>query len=443
MVERAWRADTHTREVSCQHGSVTSQPSGDGVDRTLRLDPVPTSAGAARRAVGDAVIAAGRADLADTAGLLVTELVTNAIVHARTPIQVTIAATSDGVRVEVMDASPHVPVRRGYGTSATTGRGVAVVELLAHRFGTDPITGIGKTVWFELGTTAATEMAEGPSVEPDAQEQLTVNVQLLHLPVTLARAWQQHADALLREHLLSCWDGDGEHLPLLERQAVASEAFSTVTEAVAPVLAAADPPAHADVSFDLSLAAAAGFDELTWLLDRATTMAEAGELLAPTTQPEIRRLRRWVCDQVARQSAGREAVAWLGLTADEPVAGVRRVDWDSAGVLASSEAMIAADDANRILAASPAALQLLGWTLDELVGRRIVSVIPQRFREAHIAAFTLHLLTDSTTILDRTVAVPALHRDGSEVPVDLFVRRETAGGGRAVFIATLRAADVS
>ena len=102
---------------------------------------------------------------------------------------------------------------------------------------------------------------------------------------------------------------------------------------------------------------------------------------------------------------------------------------------------MAADDANRILAASPAALRLLGWTLDELVGRRIVSVIPQRFREAHIAAFTLHLLTDSTTILDRTVAVPALHRDGSEVPIDLVVRRETAGGGRAVFVATMHPAS--
>jgi len=417
---------------------MTSQPSGD-VDRTLRLEPVPTSAAVARHAVADAVTATGRADLADTAGLLVTELVTNAIVHARTAILVTVAATSEGVRVEVTDASPHLPVQRGYGTSATTGRGVRVVEMLAERFGTEAITGNGKTVWFELGTTSAPAVPGDHKHGPELEEE-TVRVVLLRLPVPLWRAWQQHADALLREHLLACWDGDGQHLPLLERQAVASEAFSTVTEAVAPVLAAVDPPDHADVSFELSSGAAAGFEELGWLLDRATMMAEAGELLAPTTQPEIRSLRRWVCDQVARQSAGREAVPWLGLTADEPVAGTRPVDWDPAGVLTNSEAMIAADDANRILAASPAALQLLGWTLDELVGRRIVSVIPQRFREAHIAAFTLHLLTDSTTILDRTVAVPALHRDGSEVAIDLVVRRETAGAGRAVFVATMRPA---
>ena len=418
---------------------VTSQPTGD-VDRTLRLDPVPISAGAARRAVAEAVIATGREDLADTAGLLVTELVTNAIVHARTTIQITIAATTEGVRVEVTDASPHLPVRRGYGSSATTGRGVAVVELLAERFGTESISGNGKTVWFELGTTPAPAVAEDHPVAPEP-EQVTVRVALLHLPVALWRAWQQHADALLREHLLACWDGDSEHLPLLERQAVASEAFSTVTEAVAPVLDAAEPPAHADVLLELLPGATAGFDELGWLLDRAAMMAEAGELLAPTTQPEMRSLRRWVCDQVVRQTAGREAVPWLGLAADELVADARPVDWDASAVLTASEALIAADDANRILAASPAALALLGWTLEELVGRRIVAVIPQRFREAHIASFTLHLLTDRTTILNRTVAVPALHRDGSEVPIDLVVSRETAGGGRAVFVATMHPAS--
>ena len=266
-------------------------------------------------------------------------------------------------------------------------------------------------------------------------------VGVLHLPVTLARAWQQHADALLREHLLSCWDGDSDSLPLLERQGVASDAFSTLTEALAPVFDSADPPDHADVVLELRANAAAGFQELGWLLERAAKMAEAGELLAPTTQPEIRTLRRWVAEQVARQTEGREPVPWLGLTADEPVPVASPLEWDPAPVLNATEAVIAADDRNRILAASSTALDLLGWTLGELVGRRIVSVIPQRFREAHIAAFTLHLLTDRTTILDRTVTVPALHRDGSEVPVDLFVRRETAGGGRAVFVATLRAAD--
>jgi PAS domain S-box-containing protein len=99
--------------------------------------------------------------------------------------------------------------------------------------------------------------------------------------------------------------------------------------------------------------------------------------------------------------------------------------------------VIAADDANRIIAVSAAAADLLGWEVGELVGQRIVQVIPTRFREDHIASFTDVLLTGTTTILDRTVRVPALRRDGTEVPVDLHVRREKAGGDRVVFVATL------
>ena len=424
-------------------GRVTSR-TGDSVERVLRFDPVPSSAGLARRAVVEAVIASGRADLADTAGLLVTELVTNSIVHARSPIRVTIAATSHGVRVEVMDASPHVPVRRGYGRTATTGRGVAVVESLAERFGTDPVSGGGKTVWFELGTTAPPEPhdeAPGP-VAPGKPAGITVHLD--HVPVALARAWQQHADTLLREHFLASWDSDRpEAFDMVPRQASAGEAFASLSEAMAPMFLAADPPEHADLVLELPAGGAHGFDDLDAVLDRAAAMAAAGELLAPTTQPEIRRLRRWISEQVRSQAAGREQVPWLGISADDPVTDDRPLNWDATPVSTATEATIAADDANRILAASPATFALLGWSEDELVGRRIVSVIPHRFREAHIAAFTMHLLTERTTILDTTVEVPALHRDGSEIPVQLLVRRESAGGGRAVFVATLQPLDDS
>lgn len=387
----------------------------------------------------DAVTAMGRGDLADTAGLLVTELVTNSIVHARTSIIVTIAANAFGLRVEVNDASPHIPVRRGYGTTATTGRGVAVVELLAERFGTDATSGNGKTVWFELGTTSA------PAHHAGATESLpaaaaTVRIHLEHLPVTLARAWQQHADTLLRELFLASWDTDMEIADLADRQAGAGEMFSCVSEALAPLFITAEQPEHADVVVELPVGAAHGFRDLNFVLDRAVEMAEAGELLAPTTQPEIRRLRMWISEQAITQAEGREARPWTGLAADEPTTSIRPVDWDTAPVLSATEATLAADDANCIIAASPNALALLGWTLDELVGRRIVSVIPHRFREAHIAAFTLHLLTGRTTILNTPVTVPALRRDGTEVTVELLVRRESAGGGRAVFLATMRPA---
>jgi PAS domain S-box-containing protein len=261
-------------------------------------------------------------------------------------------------------------------------------------------------------------------------------VQLLHVPVALARAWQQHADALLREHLLASFDWETDSIEHLDRQAGAGEAFNALADALAGFVDADDPPEHADIELRLTATQVAGFRNLDFLLDRAAAMAEAGELLAPPTQPEIRRLRRWMSDQAMRQAEGREAVPWLGLGTDDPLAQVRPVEWDPTPVVTAKEAVIAADDSNRILAASPAALGLLGWGAADLVGRRIVAVIPRRLREAHIAAFTLHLLAGRTSILDRAVQVPALRRDGTEVEVDLLVRRQSAGG-RAVFVATM------
>jgi PAS domain S-box-containing protein len=102
-------------------------------------------------------------------------------------------------------------------------------------------------------------------------------------------------------------------------------------------------------------------------------------------------------------------------------------------------ATVAADEANRIIAVSPAALELLGYDgPDDLVGSRIVAIVPERFRQAHIAGFTMYLLVGRKPLLERPVQVPALRRDGTETDVEMTVRVERVGEGRKVFVATLR-----
>jgi PAS domain S-box-containing protein len=167
--------------------------------------------------------------------------------------------------------------------------------------------------------------------------------------------------------------------------------------------------------------------------------AQQGQMLAPATQPEVRLLRRWICDQVRDQAAGQAAAPWPGLPSELTAPDLPGPRWDTEHVRTSSDAVVAGDDLNRIVAASPAALELLGWD-DDLVGRRIGEIVPRRLRESHIAGFTRHLLTGDGTILDREVRVPALRRDGSEVDVLLLVRRESSVDGRPVFTATLRQA---
>lgn len=89
--------------------------------------------------------------------LVVSELVTNAVVHGAEPIRVTMVRAPERVRVEVTDgaaaSSPHGNPRPP--TDAETGRGLSVVTRLAVAWGWRASPGRGKTVWAELPLTIA------------------------------------------------------------------------------------------------------------------------------------------------------------------------------------------------------------------------------------------------------------------------------------------------
>jgi anti-sigma regulatory factor (Ser/Thr protein kinase) len=110
--------------------------------------PESRSASAARAFV----LAAGWSDDADTnlrLATVVSELVTNAILHARTVFLVTVVLTGQTIRVAVSDHSAALPTRRDYQDLQPTGRGLHIVEALADRWGVAE-EAAGKTVWFEM-----------------------------------------------------------------------------------------------------------------------------------------------------------------------------------------------------------------------------------------------------------------------------------------------------
>jgi anti-sigma regulatory factor (Ser/Thr protein kinase) len=86
-----------------------------------------------------------------TAQLLLGELATNAVLHAdHSDFTVTVRVLDDdSVRLEVRDGSVRPPRLRDYGTSSTTGRGVALVAQLSRGWGVVP-SGTGKVVWCEI-----------------------------------------------------------------------------------------------------------------------------------------------------------------------------------------------------------------------------------------------------------------------------------------------------
>ncbi len=415
--------------------------SGRLVERRERLEPRPESARLARQLVLAALKEADRPDLVDVAELLVSELVTNAIVHARTEIELEVTAGPDGVRVAVHDGGSHQPTPRHYGSSATTGRGLELVGLLSDRNGTDVDRRPGKTVWFELGQGRA-RAATAPPV-PAAGDGPELTVHLNGLPVLLAGAWQQHADALLRELLLSGWN-DEKRLPGAGAAAGvpvdgANDAFAAIAAVLESLGPLTDRPETVDLAVPMRHETAARFADLDLVMDHVSDLAERGLTLAPPTLPEIRLLRHWICTQVVDQEAGLPPGVWPGVPEQSSAPTRAPVDWDATTVHSSSEAVVAGDDGNRIIAASPAAMLLLGWD-DDLIGRRLLALIPPRYRDAHVASFTRQLLTGEATILGREITVPALRRDGAEVEVRLLVERVNAADGRAVFTARMRSA---
>jgi hypothetical protein len=57
------------------------------------------------------------------------------------------------LRIEVTDSSDRPPTKRPIHTDSEIGRGLHLVDQIAHDWGHDPLPGSGKTVWFTLDTT--------------------------------------------------------------------------------------------------------------------------------------------------------------------------------------------------------------------------------------------------------------------------------------------------
>lgn len=440
----------------------------DASSRRVSLPPLPGSVREARAFIRTALADPRHGHLVDDAELAVSELVTNALVHAGTVIELTVAVGGDAVRVGVSDGSPRLPRARGYADTAGTGRGLRLLNELVTDWGADEGEA-GKTVWFDLAVTEpSTDGAvrphpggpdSGAPVDQPASERATgsVTVQLRDTPVLLYAAWRQHAEALLREYFLVQLDrGSDEeavrvHSEASDALAVLDEAVPAAPDTASPataLAAATAPEATASVLVQVQAFVRDHFATLDVAMQQALELAADQFLLTPAVQPELRLLRRWVCDQVRTQYDGAPPIAWVPMGTSEALtpaltpAGRTETDWDATAVTGSPRALMAADDVSTIVAASPAALALLGYDSDDqLLGRRLISVIPERFRQAHLAGLTFHLLTGKGALLGATVTVPVLRRDDTETLVHLALREVHAEDGRPVFVADLEAAD--
>lgn len=105
----------------------------------------------ARRLAARAAVLWGRPELADTAELLTSEIVTNAIRHARKRVRLGILKVNHGLRVTVWDDGPGSPrLMDEDDPEATTGRGLLLVHELADAHGALLSDDGSKGIWFQL-----------------------------------------------------------------------------------------------------------------------------------------------------------------------------------------------------------------------------------------------------------------------------------------------------
>ena len=103
-----------------------------------------------------------------------------------------------------------------------------------------------------------------------------------------------------------------------------------------------------------------------------------------------------------------------------------------------ADAVIAADEHGTIVFANTAAERLLGWDDGGLAGQPLVAIQPERLRDAHRGGFKRYLDTRVPQLLGRPVRLPALHRDGSEIDVELVISAHPLDGQGELFVAALR-----
>ena len=408
---------------------------------------------------------AGQDQWLDDSELAISEVVTNATLHAHTDIEVLIEVFSEAVCVEVRDFDDTLPVQRDYGDEATTGRGIALLAALTEHCGVRSLGAAGKVIWFCVGSGGhrapdddgfTTSGAEGEAPEGPVSGDMR-DVVLAAMPATLWLSAREHHDAMIRELGYYLASNPGPDLDI----AAADKARSTISATLASVLEQATAagatrpvlpegvpgrlpwvPEHLDLSLTVPADGSWMFAAMQDVLDFAEILAVDGQMLLRPGLPEIVAVRDWACEQVIAQLAGIPPTPWPGTAQQRFETEVRAStatggQWDPAAVTGAAGPAVAADDANRIVAVSQPLAELLGWQRDDLVGRRVVTIVPPRLREAHVAGFSRHLSTGEAHLLGIPLDLPVLTADGAEIVCRVVIELASADAGRAVYVARM------
>lgn len=296
-----------------------------GFDDRLRLEPESASPARARRFVEDVLVRSGHEAVLETALLLTSELVTNAVLHGQgSDIGVTVRVDG-GVRVEVHDNGPGIPSPKHYADDAGTGRGLLLVEAMSTAWGVEVI-GHGKTVWFEVDAPGDmvipdVDLDDWPDLDDVAVPRTPpgldlVPIELRGVPLELQRRTREHYDELWREFALvrSREPDNRDTVParLLDLIEELARQYNSFTAATSEEMTAALERGETsiDVHYELPRTVGPACEHFDALLDEADDYCRAGELLTLATPPDIAAYRRWFLCEFIVQAAGGPVTPW-------------------------------------------------------------------------------------------------------------------------------------
>lgn len=273
----------------------------------LTLSDEPDAASRARRFVQAALDGTRFEVRADDAVLVVSEMVTNALLHAEPPVSVDLVVLEEHLRIEVRDGAHRPVVETPSSTYSTTGRGLSVVEALSARWGMEPEGG-GKLVWAELGDTLSVVEHEGEidldawddllAEELPAEQHYTVDVG--EAPTALVLEASEQVDSQLRElTLMAVGDlsGQASALPadLARTLATLDHTFAQLRLELKRLASEAAAAGLDRTRLKLTLSDESVVQAQTYLraLDDIDRHARAGDMLILETPPQQRAFHRW------------------------------------------------------------------------------------------------------------------------------------------------------
>jgi anti-sigma regulatory factor (Ser/Thr protein kinase) len=292
----------------------------------LSLDPEPHSPARARAWICLELTQLNRPELIESAQLALSELVTNAILHARTPIQVTVVPQGESVRIEVQDGSPRHPATRTESRDGldppTVGRGIHIVEAVATEWGVRRDRHQGKVVWF---SPAASRERTQPLLTARASAghahrlpgQASAVVKLTDVPVRPTMYVRARYRDLRRELVLISLRSDHD-LDTVAHQLtrVADEIDRARRVSLSGSRALDDAfeqgQDRVDLAYRAPVAAAPLYARLGELLMEANTYCLSRRLLTLAASEQEQALRAWLVGEFVNQLKGADPLPWTG-----------------------------------------------------------------------------------------------------------------------------------